>query len=131
MRRLDRPAIRIQFAGGPVDLDERVAQEELAVRPVQHVEKPVAIAPEHELARGAGDGRINEYRGLHRIEIVRVIRCELEMPPELAGIRVKCHDRVGVEVVARPLIRVPVRTGVADAPVGQVERRIVRPGEPD
>ncbi len=47
------------------------------------------------------------------------------MPLELSGVGVERDHRVGVEVVAGPEIGIPVRTGIADTPVGQVERRIV------
>src|SRR5206468_10711950 len=40
-------------------------------------------------------------------------------------------DRIGVEIVAGPLIRVPIRTGIANAPIGQIEGGIVRACDPD
>src|SRR4029079_2262670 len=39
-------------------------------------------------------------------------------------------DAVGVQVVAGSLRRVPVRPGIADAPVGEIELGIVRAREP-
>ena len=55
---------------------------------------------------------------------------ELEVPLQRAGVGVERDHRVGVEVVAGPQVRVPVGAGVADAPVGQVERRVVRRRQP-
>ena len=59
------------------------------------------------------------------------MRRELVVPPELAGVRVERDDRIGVEVVAGPLRAVVVGADVADAPVGQVELRIVGARQPD
>ena len=53
------------------------------------------------------------------------------MPLQPAVVRVQRDDRVGVEVVAGPLLVVPVGSGVADAPIRQVQRGIVRAGHPD
>ena len=48
-----------------------------------------------------------------------------------AGVGVERDDGVGVQVVARALRRVEVGPWIADAPVRQVQRRIVRAGDPD
>src|SRR5215471_15103328 len=53
------------------------------------------------------------------------------MPLEPSRIRIERDDRIGVEIVAGPLIRVPVGTGVADSPIRQVELRIERSRDPD
>ena len=58
-----------------------------------------------------------------------------------SGVNWKCHfilpvsrierqDGVGVEVVARPVVGVPVRRGVAGGPVQELQVRIVGAGEP-
>ena len=56
---------------------------------------------------------------------------ELEMPLQLAGVRVERHDGAGVEVVALPLLVEKVRIGIAYAPISEVERGIVRARRPD
>src|SRR5258706_14209855 len=52
------------------------------------------------------------------------------MPAQLAVLDVERHQRRCVEVVARPLVAVPVGARIAGAPVEQLERGIVRAGEP-
>src|SRR5205814_495953 len=67
---------------------------------------------------------------LHRVVVVAVVRRELEMPLQLTGVGIERDDAVRVEVVAGTLTRIPVRTGVPDAPVREIQRRIVRAGDP-
>ena len=105
--RRDRPPFVVE-AARPVHLDERRAGEEAAVGAVEHVEEAVAIGPEHRLRRRAAPVEIGEDGDLHRVVVVGVVRRELEVPLQLPGIGVERDDRVGIEVVARPLIGVPV-----------------------
>ena len=90
----------------------------------------VAIRPQHHFGGLALPVQVHQHRDLNRVVIVGVVRRELEMPLERAGVRVECDHRVGVQVVAGALIGVPVRTRIADAPVGEIEFRVVRPGDP-
>ena len=124
LRRWDGPSFRVESAG-PVHLHERRAEEETAVRAIEHVEKSVAVRPEHRLGRRAAPVEIGQHGDLDGVVVVGVVRRELEVPLQLSGIRIERHDAVGVEIVARPQIRVPVRTGIPDAPERQVRRRIV------
>ena len=64
-----------------------------------------------------------------RVVVVGVVRRELVVPDDLAGLRPQRQHRGGVEVVARPRLRRP-RRRIADAPVHEVELRIVRAGDP-
>src|SRR5260221_5623840 len=52
------------------------------------------------------------------------------MPLQRTRVRVERNDRGRIQVVAGPLIRVPVRSRIADAPVDQVEARIERASQP-
>ena len=130
LRRLDGAAALVETAG-PVHVDERVAANELAGRAIEHVEKAVAIRPEHELAaRSAGGRQVDEHGNLHGVVVVIVVRRELEVPLELARVGVERDDAVGVQIVAGTLRRVPVGAGIADAPIREIERRVVRAREP-
>ena len=53
------------------------------------------------------------------------------MPSQPAGVRVERQHRIGVEVVAFALRRVPVRPGISGTPIRQIQSRIVRTGDPD
>ena len=59
-----------------------------------------------------------------------VVRCELEIPFELAGLRFERQDRVGVEIVALAIVAVVIETGIAGRPVHEIELRIVRARHP-
>src|SRR5436190_22305206 len=52
------------------------------------------------------------------------------MPARLAGLDVDRDERARIEIVALARIAVPVGTRIARAPVEQLQRRIVRAGEP-
>src|SRR5439155_12912365 len=62
---------------------------------------------------------------------VWIVRRELKVPLEPSRVRIERDDAVRIEIVARPLIRVPVRTGIADSPIHQIQIGIVRSGQPD
>ena len=61
---------------------------------------------------------------------MHVVRRELEMPAHLSGIDVDREERARVEVVALACVAVPVGTGIAGAPVEQLQRGVVRAGQP-
>ncbi len=118
-------------AGGPGLFDEGFAEEVFAGSAIKDVEEAVAIAPEHGLAGAAFPFEVGEDGDLGGVEIEAVVGRELEVPFELAGVRIEGNDAVGVEVVAGAHTGVPVWAGVAGAPVGEVEFGVVGAGEPD
>ena len=68
---------------------------------------------------------------LRRVPVELVVRRELIVPLQLARIGIERDHRAAVQVVARPSGAVPVRSGIAGAPVGEVRLGIVRTGHPD
>ena len=72
-------------------VDERLAQQELPVRPVEHVEEAVAVALHEQLARPAPELFVDQQQRLLRVPVVGVVRRELEVPdpsrPFAAGAR--------------------------------------------
>ena len=123
--RLDVRAGRRADLLGPGRLDERPRTQQLAVGAVEGVEEAVAVGEEQRLPRHAVDGHVGQHRHLRRVPVVHVVRRELVVPLEHAGVGVERDDRVGVEVVALAVVAVEIRTRVAGAPVDQVERRVV------
>ncbi|KAF0187433.1 MAG: hypothetical protein FD165_2913, partial [Gammaproteobacteria bacterium] len=67
---------------------------------------------------------VGQYRDLHRVVVVAVVRRELVVPFQLAGVGVERNDGLSVEIVAGTLVGVPVGPRIADAPVREVEFRI-------
>src|SRR5262249_51417993 len=119
LRRLNGAAVFVE-AARPVHLYEVVAEQEFSGGAIDHVEVAVAVRPHHHFPRRTLAGDVSEYRHLHRVVVVAVVRRELEMPLQPAGIRVECDDAVRVKVVAGALTRIPVRAGIADTPVREI-----------
>src|SRR5215471_17798637 len=94
-----RPALFIE-SGQPVGLDERRARQELAVRAVEHVEHAIAVRPHHDFAWTAVQCDVGENRNLRRIPVEFVVRRELVMPFELAGVGIDGDDGGAVEIVS-------------------------------
>ena len=130
LRRLDRPAVRVEPAH-PVHLDERLAQQEFSGRAIEHIVVAVAIRPQQRLQRRALQCDVREHRHLYGVVVVAIVRRELVVPPQPPGVGVERHDRGRVKVVAGPLIVAVVGADVAGAPVGQIQIGIVGSGDPD
>src|SRR5262249_13626423 len=112
-------------------MDERHRGNELD--PVSRAfERPnIAVPPrmDEPLDRAAADIQVGENWRVDLIPVPCVRPVVLVMPLSLAGRRIERDHRAGVEIVARMRIAGP-GCGVADAPVDQVERRIVIAGKP-
>ena len=59
------------------------------------------------------------------------MRRELEVPLQLARISVQRDHGTRVEVVSRAHLGVPVGPCIPNAPIRQVQRRVIRTGQPD
>ena len=103
-----RPALFIESTH-PVHFGERLPHQELPGVTIQRVHQSIAIGPQHDLHVGAVPIHVDQDRHLHRVVVVGVIGGELEVPAQFAGVGIERDDRVGVEIVARPLLVVPVR----------------------
>ena len=111
-------------------LHERQTPDELAVGPVDGVAHAVAVGFQVKLARLAVHRRIHQHVLGDAVVVVRVVRRVLVVPLDLARIDVHRERAVGVEVVAGPVLVVPVRAGVADAPDQGVGLRVVAACDP-
>ena len=119
---LDRPAVGADLLR-PGLVHERLGVKELAVGAIEHVEEAVAIGHHHDLARLAGDREVGEHRNLVRVPVVRVVRRELEVPLQRAGVGVERDERARVEVVALAIVAVEIGVRIAGAPVDEVAAR--------
>jgi len=54
------------------------------------------------------------------VPIVSVMRRKLEIPAQLAGVRIESNERAGVEIVAGANVAIPIRTGIADTPIDEL-----------
>ena len=109
----------------PVHLHERCARKELSRDAIEDIEVAVPVRPQHQFGRLAVPVHIDQHGNLNRVVVVGVVRGELEVPLQLAGVRVESNDRIRVEIVARTLVGIPVRSRVPHAPVHQIELGVV------
>src|SRR4029077_4761663 len=63
------------------------------------------------------------------IPVKRIMRRVLVIALDLAGVGIESERRVGVEVVAGPVVGDPA-AGIPPTPVGRVRGRIIAPGNP-
>ena len=96
----------------------------------RNVVKTVTIRLHHQLPWRSIDRRIHQHRDLRPIPVHHVMRCELKMPLQLPGIRVKRDNRIAVQIVALPDITVEIRRRVPNRPIQQVQLWIVASGQP-
>ena len=75
--------------GIPVLPDERLPDEELAGQSVEHIEEAVSLGGQNHLARLALPRYLREDRNLHRIPVELVVRIELVVPLQRAGVGVE------------------------------------------
>ena len=118
--------------GGPVQLvDILLAGHERAVHAVEHVVEPIAACVHDQLAILAIDLGVDDRMLGDLVVVIGIVGRVLEAPLDLAVRRREGEHARGPLVVARPVFRVPVRAGIADALVERVGVRIIRGGLPD
>jgi len=74
--------------------------------------------------------RIHQDRRLHGVPIMQVMRCELEMPAQFAGLQVDRQNAISVEIVAFTDVAVRIGKWIAGGPVQQSVLRIIGAGQP-
>src|SRR4029079_10786998 len=104
---------------------------ELTGRAVEHIEHAIAVRPHHYFAGAAVQFDVGENGNLGRIPIEFVVRRELVMPFELAGVGIDGDDGGAIEVVSKAVVAVIVGTRVASAPHREVRLGIIGTGNPD
>ena len=92
-------------------MHERLGVNELTRCAIEDVQEAVGVRHHHRLARLAADGDVREHGNLIGIPIMRVVRGELEVPFQCAGVRVQRQERSRIQVVALavPAVEVGIR----------------------
>ncbi len=101
----------------PVLFAQRGSKKQFSVRAIENEEEAVVIGVGEQLAGTPLPWLVNQNQRSVGIPVVGVVRRELEVPFQLAGLDVERDDAVGVQVVASALITVEVGAGIADGPV--------------
>ena len=73
----------------------------LARYAIEDVEEAVAVREEEKLAQSTTEVGVDQDGDLRGVDIVHVVRCELKVPAQHAGVDVHGDQRIGVQVVAR------------------------------
>src|SRR2546428_493273 len=76
------------------------------------------------------DGDIKQDSLVCGVELQDIMRTSLLIPVQLAGIGIERDDAVGVEIRSLARFSVEIRGRVADAPVDQIQVRIIRARQP-
>ena len=128
--RIGRPVMRTDLLR-PRRLDERLGDDQLSGDAIDRVEEPVPVREHHHLAVLAVDRQLAQDRHLRRVPVVHVVRRELVVPLQLAGVGIERHDRGGEQVVAFAIGAVVIRPRIAGAEEHQVLFGIVGARDPD
>src|SRR5262249_30992795 len=124
-----RSAIRID-ALRPTHLRVRLRRQHLAIRTIERIEKTVPVCLNYRLDKAAVDIQVYQNGIADGVPIVHIVRSELEMPLQLTGIGIEGHEAAGIKVISGAHIAVHVRSGIACAPVSEVEFGIIGAGDP-
>src|SRR5213080_2702211 len=74
---------------------------------------------------------IRKHRNLRGVVVELVVRRELIVPLQLAGIGVESDHGAAVEIVAIAFVAVPVWSRISNTPIGEIQIRIVGTRDPN
>jgi hypothetical protein len=97
---------------------------------VDQPEQSVLAAHRDHCTHFAVDRGREQRADLAQIGVVHVMRDELAMPQEFAGLGVECDERIRVEIGARPEFAIEVRRGIAHRQIDDAGLRIERERRP-
>ena len=115
---------------GLLDVRRRRHERNLVGAALEAVQIPVARRLDEPFHRFPILREVGDDGRVRLVPVPRLVPLVLEVRHELAGLGIDRDRGRRVEVIARALVAEP-RRRVARAPIGQVQRWIVRPGDPD
>ena len=105
----NRPAVLADARSPRQLLHERAcASSSLPSVRSRDVEEPVAIGLQQQLARPSLPLRIHQHRRLRGVPVPQIVRRELVVPLQLAGLGIQRQDAVGIQIVARAIVAVNI-----------------------
>src|SRR6266478_8297337 len=126
----NRPAFIVNSAGPIEFFGERSGREKLAIGSIEHVKKAVAVRLYNKFSRLTAESGIDEDGSFDGVIVEQVVRRELKIPFELAGVRIEGKQAIGVEVVAQARTSIEVGRRITGAPEDGVQFRVKRTGHP-
>ena len=107
-----------------------LGREQFAVGAVEHIEKAVAVELHHDLAHLPVDLHVGQDRFPGGVVVEHVVRRELVVPGDLAGLRPAAPAAMPCRGCRRAAVAGIPRSGIAGAPIDQVKIGIVGAGDP-
>src|SRR5581483_3639017 len=118
-------------ASRPIEFfDEGNRGEKLSIRTIENVEISVSVRFNQQLARLSLVIGVNQNGGFGGIVVEQVMRGELEIPLQRAGVRIESQDAVGIKVVAGTNAAFKIGCRIACPPENRVQFRVVRAWHP-
>ena len=121
-RTIGRPSGPISFAQFEPSMNG-LPTSSLPGLAVERVEEPVPVGDHHDLADAAGDRQIRLHRHMRRVPVVDVVRRELVVPAQPAGVGVERHAANRYRDCRRPIVAVVIGIRIAGAVVHEIQRR--------
>src|SRR5205823_1655257 len=111
-------------------LDKPNGGKKFAASSIKDVDVPVTVCLDHKLSRLTFVSCIDEYWRFSRVIVEQVMRRELEIPLQFAGVGIECQQAIRIEVVAGADTSFEIWRRIACAPKQHIQLRIVRAGHP-
>src|SRR6185437_11240500 len=106
------------------------SEQEFAVSPVENVDESVPIGLQQQFPLAPPICRIRQNKWFRCVPIVKVVRSELVMPPQLSRLRIQSEDTVSVKIRALALVSVGGGERVPNGPVEGLGLHVIGPGQP-
>src|SRR5205809_7713239 len=91
----------------------------------------MAVWPQHDFARTALPLHSRNHGNLGGVVVELVVRRELVVPLQFAGIGVESDHGAAVEIVAIAFVAVPVWSRISNTPIDEIQIRIIGTGDPN
>src|SRR2546421_7006870 len=130
VRQLDGTAIRSDPACPGEVLDKLFRQEQFSVSAIENIKEAVAVSVQDQFAGLALPVRVYQNRRFRGVPVPEIVRSELVIPLELAGLAVQRQKAIGVEIVSDAMVSVVLLARIAGRPIYDIELGVIAAGEP-
>src|SRR5207253_585298 len=97
---------------------------------IEHVKESISIRDHHDLTASSAEVNVRQDGRVSGIPIMRVMRRELIIPAQFAGIRIEREKTIRIEIVSLATAAEIQWRRIAGSPVDQIEVGIVAAGYP-
>src|SRR5207249_7208755 len=111
-------------------LDEGRGAQEFSVDAVEDVKKTIAVGLNQQMPRAPVERHVHHDGRLRGVVVEQVVGRELEVPLQLAGVRIEGQNAIRIKVVAGTSVTDAIGRRVAGTPVKRIQLGIVGAGHP-